>query len=88
MILRSWAKLSQELIIKSINCCGQGRNSLVDEITCLKDGNKARDAYILVKEFWNNPESVVITESEDKCIKPSDNHFEENELFLLDSDDE
>ena len=60
----------------------------MDDITCLKEGNKARDAYELVKEFWNNAESITISETEDKCIKPCDNHFDDNELYLVDSDDE
>lgn len=59
MILRAWKKLDTDLIVKSFRACGQTRHTRVEDIAVIKEGNKAREAFETVREFWNNLECLT-----------------------------
>ena len=53
MVVQAWDGISEDMIIKSFKCCGQVKNGLPDDITCLKEGHPASEGLSDVKAFWN-----------------------------------
>ena len=66
------------------------KDGTVEEITCMKPGQKAEAAFDRVKEIWDQASESFdrkVDTALDKCIVPEDSHIE-NELYLIDTDDE
>ena len=90
MVVESWSELPEELIKHSFRACGQAKDGTVEEITCMKPGQKAEAAFDRVKEIWDQASESFdrkVDTALDKCIVPEDSHIE-NELYLIDTDDE
>ena len=82
-VVKSWAKISIELIKKSFTCCGQSIDSRPEDITCLKKGSQADEALPQVIEIWDKPSLVSVTNTEEE----DEEQLLENEL-VIESDDE
>ena len=87
-VVEAWQSISPELIQKSFRACGQSRDGKVEDIHCLKKGEKAEEAFASVSQFWDEDleyfEKATTAESQ---LVTAENHFHENnELFLIDDD--
>ena len=70
--------------------CGQSRDGKDEDIHCLKNGEKAEDAFPRVSEFWDKDLEYFERTSdavESQIIVAEDHHFGDNELFLIDDDE-
>ena len=52
-VVEAWQSISPELIQKSFRASGQSRDGKVEDIHCLKKGEKAEEAFARVSEFWD-----------------------------------
>ena len=77
-------KRDTDLTVKSFLAWGQTRHTKVEDITVIKEGNKALEAYETVREFWNNPE--CLTQTDNQPMIAEDYHFDDNELLLIDDE--
>merc|ERR1711884_891237 len=82
-IVEAWKSISPELIQKSFRACGQSIDAKVEDIHCLKKGEKAEEAFAGVSEFWNKDLEYFepLTTAESQLIVAEDHH---DELFLID----
>ena len=78
--------ISPELIQKSFRACGQSRDGKVEDIHCLKKGEKAEEAFAGVSEFWDKDLEYfeALTTAESQLILADNHHFENNDLFVID----
>ena len=88
-VVEAWNSIPQELIQKSFESCGQSRTGKVEDIHCLKPGNKAEEAFASVSKFWDEDLEYFNknTTAESQVIIAENHHVENNELFLIDDDE-
>lgn len=53
MVSQAWNDLSEEMIAKSFANCGQTKDGIPEDVTCMKEGRVAAPALEKVKQFWN-----------------------------------
>ena len=58
----------------------------VEDIHCLKKGEKAEEAFAGVSEFWDKDLEYfeALTTAESQLILADNHHFENNDLFVID----
>ena len=85
-VVEAWQSISPELIQKSFRACGQSRDGKVEDIHCLKKGEKAEEAFAGVSEFWDKDLEYfeALTTAESQLILADNHHFENNDLFVID----
>ena len=83
MVSRAWDGISEEMIAKSFICCGQAKNGIPDDVTCLKDGNVAASAMEEVKKFWNF-EADQFEEEDSTQVLEEDS---DGDVFVVDEDE-
>ena len=84
MVVEAWKTISEEMIAKSFTCCGQSKNGTPEEITCLKEGHPAHEAFAEVKQFWN----YSAEEFDSEEIQEIEEVDEEQDPSVLDTDDD
>ena len=45
--------MKNAIIKKSFDCCGQSKESVPEQVICMKKGKLAEEAFEKVKEIWN-----------------------------------
>ena len=73
-------------VAKSFRACGQSKDGKIEDIHCLKKGEKAEEAFAGVSEFWDKDLEYfeALTTAESQLILADNHHFENNDLFVID----
>ena len=88
-VVDAWNSIPKDLLIKSFHATGQAPESKIEDVHALKPGSKAEDAFDEIKAFWDKELAEFdLKLTEEFLVVPSNHHNEENELFLIDSDNE
>ena len=45
IVVKSWNSISTDIIKKSFDCCGQSKESVPEQVTCMKKGNLTEEAF-------------------------------------------
>ena len=67
IVFKAWNSISTDIIKKSFDCCGQSKESVPEQVTCMKKGKLAEEAFEKVKEIWNaKPKSSKNDEAQNR----------------------
>ena len=68
IVVKAWNSISTEIIKKSFDCCGQSKESVPEQVTCIKKGKLAEEAFEKVKDFFPPVAMRLVIESGLYCI--------------------
>ena len=71
---------SDEAICKSFSCCGQSKTCHPEDITCLRTGAPAAEAFEAVSTMWDNP-------TDDGKLEELVHEIEDDQDLVLSDDD-
>ena len=82
MVSKAWNSIPEEMIAKSFVACGQAKNGVPEDVTCMKEGKVAAPALAEVKEFWNL-KADQFDQNVTQILEP-----DQNEDIFIDDDSE